>query len=700
MDPAGPPPSSPLLQQRKEPATNTVEDSDQSQSEKRSTAGSRGCFAGFLGALLVIPRGIARGWNAFTNAILRIWRKGWTAETCSCIFALLSLIGLIVTLTAHQNRPLPDWPQIVSINSIVSLFSMMIRAGVSMVLAEGISQSKWQWFRKARKLEDMARFDSASRGAWGSVLFIFGLRIKKPYFIATMGAFVTVMSAFTGFAAQQLIVFNDCLRPDESAAVGILRSNAFDKSGERKTPTTADEYLPLTVAMDVGILQPLEDTTNLLSYGCKTGNCTFPDANGAAFSTLGVGYWCQDVTSQVVETPLNYDSEVDDYLPPAYLNGAETGSETIINTNSTNTSIPLGYDYGIPLKNGTKVRNIGLSLSISDNLFDPPIRFPLAGWPGKLVTDVSQPVYNGTIATIGMIYVPYDSLKYQAMTCGIYPTVNTIKATYHNGVLKEEIVKSVRIGEDLAFGGTTSFRLATKQTIRNGTETTCDVKTSETPGYLAIARGNIDAAPVNTTGLDSEGPGAELVWYPEDCVWSLFRASTSAIQTHLVAVYGQQFLMDIISSRYGNAYMRVLWDSGQLPDAPLEHVSSIMTNLTNAMNTVLRTHGAEGYSKPAEGTMWYTTTCIEINWTWITFPAVMIALSAIFLLLVHIESRGVESGRLWKSSILATLFCEMDDVVTEEAKPVERRRLEEVAASSSVSLGKDNNSLRLVARQA
>jgi len=125
-----------------------------------------------------------------------------------------------------------------------------------------------------------------------------------------------------------------------------------------------------------------------------------------------------------------------------------------------------------------------------------------------------------------------------------------------------------------------------------------------------------------------------------------------------------------------------------------------MTNLTNAMNTVLRTHGMEEHSKPAEGTMWYTTTCIEINWAWIAFPAVMIALSAIFLLLVHIESRGVESGRLWKSSILAMLFCEMDEVVTEEAQPMGRQRLEEVAASSSVSLGKENGSLRLVARQA
>ena len=87
-------------------------------------------------------------------------------------------------------------------------------------------------------------------------------------FIAAMGALVTVMSAFTGFAAQQLVVFNDCLRTDESAAVGIRRSNFYNASGERIAAQRFDEFLPMSVAMDVGILQPLEDTTTLLSYGC------------------------------------------------------------------------------------------------------------------------------------------------------------------------------------------------------------------------------------------------------------------------------------------------------------------------------------------------------------------------------------------------------------------------------------------------
>ena len=43
----------------------------------------------------------------------------------------------MATLLAHQNKPNPEWPQLVTINSIVSLFSLLMRAAVSLVLAEG-----------------------------------------------------------------------------------------------------------------------------------------------------------------------------------------------------------------------------------------------------------------------------------------------------------------------------------------------------------------------------------------------------------------------------------------------------------------------------------------------------------------------------------------------------------------------------------
>lgn len=98
--------------------------------------------------------------------------NGWNFEILSCLLAVVALVGLVVTLWKHENRPLPQWPRIVTINSIISIFTLLIRTGVCFILAEGISQTKWQWFQKPRKLEDMERFDAASRSGWGSFLLL------------------------------------------------------------------------------------------------------------------------------------------------------------------------------------------------------------------------------------------------------------------------------------------------------------------------------------------------------------------------------------------------------------------------------------------------------------------------------------------------------------------------------------------------
>ena len=62
---------------------------------------------------------------------------GWTTETCSYIIAILALGGLVATLLVHQGKPLPQWPQLVTINSIISIFSLLMRACIGVVLAEG-----------------------------------------------------------------------------------------------------------------------------------------------------------------------------------------------------------------------------------------------------------------------------------------------------------------------------------------------------------------------------------------------------------------------------------------------------------------------------------------------------------------------------------------------------------------------------------
>jgi hypothetical protein len=73
------------------------------------------------------------------HSFQRFWTGSWTAEACSYILAIIALGGLVATLLVHQGKPLPQWPQLVTINSIVSLFSLVMRACVGVVLTEGNS---------------------------------------------------------------------------------------------------------------------------------------------------------------------------------------------------------------------------------------------------------------------------------------------------------------------------------------------------------------------------------------------------------------------------------------------------------------------------------------------------------------------------------------------------------------------------------
>jgi hypothetical protein len=76
----------------------------------------------------------------------------------------------------------------------------------------------------------------------------------------------------------------------------------------------------------------------------------------------------------------------------------------------------------------------------------------------------------------------------------------------------------------------------------------------------------------------------------------------------------------------------------------------------------------------------------------------MIGLAATFLVLVHLENRVVQRDRLWKSSILATLYCDIDHTATSESRPVSRQDMERVAKSTSVSFDRTSGTLRLVSK--
>jgi hypothetical protein len=87
-----------------------------------------------------IPARKRLGWTRCMRGSKCIGGMNWTTETCSYIFSIFALAGLVTTLLVHQSKPLPQWPQLVTINSIISLFSLLMRSLVGVVLAEGITR--------------------------------------------------------------------------------------------------------------------------------------------------------------------------------------------------------------------------------------------------------------------------------------------------------------------------------------------------------------------------------------------------------------------------------------------------------------------------------------------------------------------------------------------------------------------------------
>ena len=105
--------------------------------------------------------------RASISHIITDW---WIWEISATIISLLSLMATALILYIHQGRPLPNWPYSMTINSMIAVFSTIMKSAMLLCTAECISQSKWIWFRtKEHALTDVEIFDIASRGPWGSL---------------------------------------------------------------------------------------------------------------------------------------------------------------------------------------------------------------------------------------------------------------------------------------------------------------------------------------------------------------------------------------------------------------------------------------------------------------------------------------------------------------------------------------------------
>jgi hypothetical protein len=212
-----------------------------------------------------------------------------------------------------------------------------------------------------------------------------------------MGAIITIMASLTGFFTQQIVLFQDCLELRNGSSVSISKTNNYTRSGTSYENMDPTDFDPMIAAVNVGIIQPVDDLTNLLSLGCSSGNCTFPSTNHGSFSTLGVRHICENVTTQIRVLNETIDSESNSTVPEFFA----------FDYDSTHTMEFRRIDSGVVLRSRT-----GAATS--------------------------------TISTIYLIFRKnWHVFDYKALKCSLFPTVNTYAANIESSILKEVLVDSV-----------------------------------------------------------------------------------------------------------------------------------------------------------------------------------------------------------------------------------------------------------------
>lgn len=233
-------------------------------------------------------------------------KGNWTWEIISILLSIGCIVAIAVVVAVLNGKPLSEWGLPIRPNSLVSIFAAISKAALIFPVAQSISQLKWLYYRQDhRALIDIQRFDDASRGPWGSILFLW--HFKTRALVASCGCLITIVALAMDPFTQQIMEY-----PMRSVSMGNMSAStqvahAYDTglrgtlgaasgkcqsrwSGINADDNTSAQYV--SPGMQAAVLSGIYGLSSDPPFSCPSGNCTWP-----AMSTLGVCSSCQNVTA-------------------------------------------------------------------------------------------------------------------------------------------------------------------------------------------------------------------------------------------------------------------------------------------------------------------------------------------------------------------------------------------------------------------
>lgn len=625
--------------------------------------------------------------SCLPTTILSNW---WWEATC-CALVVLAFISLVSTLRAYDKHPVPDFPGGVTFNTIISIYSALIRAAAGLVAAEGLSHLKWVWFAKDQcPLNDISVFDCASRGPWGALCLMCLLRWHD--LVAWSGAAVTVMLLALDPFTQQIIRRPPCTRPAVGAIANIMRTQYSANHDPFKSLSTLD----IQIAYQAYIYRAaLGLSTNQELHDCASGQCIFDE-----YSTLAWTSSCTNVTEQLEETRGRV------VAPDAY--GTLGTSQT--------------RDFKLPGCKDSE-RNPVLRRFDDRSAARPEASQDLV--VGACDYNLNWVVWNDTFGA-------------SAYRCYLRPCIQTLKAQINQGFLIETIISQVDIATNttaepwyFTFSAVDLQYLDDPVVQRLGLVNMgyqLDADSRFLPYDIAFEipdnqpRFNVDPVQANCspsmtcpqpfraaegTSMNSNGPCYNL----NNCTtaennYSLPAGSyVSPWALNLIpatSLYQAFPPYDILQMFAGNmsypnpsdagvafdafarrAYIESTYiEDGNVKIVPgsFSKAEEFMRNISDAMSVYMRVHGHPNYSAPARGIVLEDTTCVHVSWPWVTYSTIIVSLLLFFLTATIWQGRRAQQHMQdewgeerdcsfdFKSSALDLLYHGLDRVTLQECR--------------------------------
>ncbi|KAK3987287.1 hypothetical protein QBC44DRAFT_400918 [Cladorrhinum sp. PSN332] len=581
---------------------------------------------------------------------------------------------LVVTiLIKSDGLALNSWSLPIQPNSLIAVFTTIGKASLLVAVAACLNQLKWEYFNTGnQRLSDVQVFDDASRGPWGSLMFLGKIRASAVF--GHVLSLITIAALGIEPSAQQVLSFetrnvrlNDVEvtigMADMYASKAYVDDSAAGRAGHMSAPFT---FNPDNVKLQAAIIGGTLGSVSTPSFSCppRASKCSWP-----VFSTMGLCSTFQNVTEIVKVNCTTSPPEATEKFGTN-----ETDPDWTITVRTCHFNFPPHSPDYPPKVMETRWISSSRNRDSNDSGFDPGPRFYFFKSEIERVLDS----IGGTVATLFILRIPTGEREWK-VGHPIHMFQSTwywCQKTFHN-------VTASNGGMDEGQNVTTTPLIPWRN------------QTTDSSGLSTADFRNLNYNYLLTSG------GRIMLTY---------KANSTFAQEYTMAANIPALLFDYLSDLLGadvtatgqGVYGMSLTQKSFTFDTYLDsdNIENITSNIAATISNQMRSNnpGDNAILTLVDGDAFADETFIQVRWGWLTLPLAVTVLAIASVGATIMLTREVP---LYKGSTMALITYRVEgwegaehDVTSTRGERETAERLEESGKSVFVRFERDRSTNR------